>query len=92
MAVEPGHGEARESDTLGGLLTETLERFPERGDVVDLPARDEDHRDDDGLPTPVIARLTVTRLDGHRVDRVRVEVVTPAEDDAPATEDEEATR
>ncbi len=65
--------EARESDTLGGLITEQLERFPRVGDEVELEARDHAHRDEDDIPTPVLARLTVTRLDGHRVDRVIVE-------------------
>ncbi|WP_062318420.1 hemolysin family protein [Demequina maris] len=86
--------EARESDTLGGLLTERLERFPRVGDVVELEARDESARDEDGLPTPVTASMRVTRLDGHRVDRVVVEVVAPPEPDAESTDDarEEAGR
>ncbi|WP_062297012.1 hemolysin family protein [Demequina maris] len=86
--------EARESDTLGGLLTERLERFPRVGDVVELEARDESARDEDGLPTPVTASMRVTRLDGHRVDRVVVEVVAPPEPDADTTDDahEEAGR
>lgn len=69
--------EARESDTLGGLLTERLERFPRVGDTIDLEARDEDNRDDDDIPTPVVVRMSVTRLDGHRVDRLILEVLTP---------------
>ncbi|WP_062465480.1 hemolysin family protein [Demequina maris] len=86
--------EARESDTLGGLLTERLERFPRVGDVVELEARDESARDEDGLPTPVTANMRVTRLDGHRVDRVVVEVVAPPEPDSESTDDprEEAGR
>ncbi|WP_062294468.1 hemolysin family protein [Demequina phytophila] len=83
--------EARESDTLGGLLTELLERFPEVGDVVSLDARDEARRDDDGIPVPVIARVRVTRLDGHRVDRVVVEAVDVAPD-SEASADEEVER
>ncbi|MGO1488474.1 MAG: hemolysin family protein [Arachnia sp.] len=62
--------EGRESDTLGGLITERLERFPQVGDEVVLEIRDESRADSDGLPTPMAARLTVTRLDGWRVDRV----------------------
>ncbi|SEJ45817.1 hemolysin family protein [Demequina mangrovi] len=73
--------EARESDTLGGLLTERLERFPHVGDTVDLDARDESVRDEDGIATPVIARVRVTRVDGHRVDRVVVEAVPVRSDD-----------
>ncbi|WP_062312743.1 hemolysin family protein [Demequina rhizosphaerae] len=86
--------EARESDTLGGLLTERLERFPRVGDVVELDARDESERDEDGLATPVIAEVRVTRLDGHRVDRVVVAVVAPPDEDADDDDDttEEAGR
>ncbi|WP_084075991.1 hemolysin family protein [Demequina sp. NBRC 110052] len=79
--------EARESDTLGGFLTEHLERFPRLGDQITVEARDEDERDEDDLATPVRVRLTVTRLDGHRVDRVLLDVM-PAEDEA--TERKEA--
>jgi len=66
--------EGRESDTLGGLLTEELERFPRIGDEVVLAVRDESRPDDDGLPSPAQARLTVTRLDGWRVDRLTLAV------------------
>jgi CBS domain containing-hemolysin-like protein len=72
--------EARESDTLGGLLTERLERFPTVGDSIDVDALDQEMRDDDDLATPVVVRLTVTRVDGHRVDRL-VLAVMPREDD-----------
>jgi CBS domain containing-hemolysin-like protein len=71
--------EARESDTLGGLITEELQRFPHVGDVIEIDARDEDNRDEDDIPTPVKVRLRVTRRDGHRVDRLILEVV-PRED------------
>ncbi len=71
--------EARESDTLGGLLTETLQRFPTVGDSIDVNARDEDNRDGDDLTTPVIVRLTVTRVDGHRVDRLVFAVMDSAD-------------
>lgn len=78
--------EARESDTLGGLLTELLQRFPSVGDSVDVDVRDLDNRDPDDLATPVVVRLTVTRVDGHRVDRL-VFAVLPPEDAASATPD-----
>ncbi|WP_062377498.1 hemolysin family protein [Demequina pelophila] len=71
--------EGRESDTLGGLLTEALGRFPAVGDRVELAARDEAHRDEDGIATEVKVALTVTRLDGLRVDRVTLEA-TPLEE------------
>jgi hypothetical protein len=38
-------------------------------------ARDLDNRDEDDLTTPVVVELTVTRVDGHRVDRVLLAVV-----------------
>ncbi len=78
--------EARESDTLGGLLTERLQRFPSVGDSIDVDARDLDNRDPDDLATPVVVRLTVTRVDGHRVDRL-VFAVLPPEDAARDTPD-----
>ncbi|MDN4473739.1 hemolysin family protein [Demequina zhanjiangensis] len=73
--------EARESDTLGGLLTEHLERFPRLGDQIELEARDEDDRDEDDLAKPVRVRMTVTRLDGHRVDRVLLDVLPPSDEE-----------
>ncbi len=66
--------EARESDTLGGLITERLERFPQVGDEVVLEVRDESRMDSDGLPSPMAARLSVTRLDGWRVDRLTLSI------------------
>ncbi|MFV0634447.1 hemolysin family protein [Demequina sp.] len=83
--------EARESDTIGGLLTEHLERFPVLGDQLTIEARDERHRDEDDIPVPVDVRITVTRLDGHRVDRVLVETmpreVPGADDDSHARQE-----
>lgn len=73
--------EARESDTLGGLLTEQLQRFPSVGDSIDVEARDQNNRDADDIAIPVVVRLTVTRLDGHRVDRL-VFAVLPRDDDS----------
>lgn len=75
--------EGRESDTLGGLVTEQLERFPEVGDEVVLEARDAANPDADGIATPVNVRLTVTRLDGWRVDRL-VLAVEPTNDEESA--------
>nr|NLD39640.1 HlyC/CorC family transporter [Actinomycetales bacterium] len=76
--------EARESDTLGGLMTERLERFPRVGDEVVLRALDESQPDDVGLPQPVGVRLRVTRLDGFRVDRMLLTV----EDEVPSAQEE----
>ncbi|MFV0286835.1 MAG: transporter associated domain-containing protein [Demequina sp.] len=74
--------EAQESDTLGGFLTEQLERFPVPGDSIEVAAMNEADLDEDDLPTPVRARMTVTRVDGHRVDRIIIEVMPPADEDA----------
>ncbi|MEX5261762.1 transporter associated domain-containing protein [Kocuria sp. CPCC 205263] len=64
--------EGRESDTLGGLMAEKLDRLPLGRDTVTLEAVDHVHRDDDNLPTTTDVALTVVRLDGHRVDRIVV--------------------
>ncbi|MBI9115983.1 hemolysin family protein [Sanguibacter suaedae] len=64
--------EAEDAATLGGLVTERLERFPERGDTVDVDAWDTTNPDEDGLPTPALVRLTVTRTDGHRTAQLRM--------------------
>ncbi|MFW6090401.1 MAG: hemolysin family protein [Actinomycetota bacterium] len=63
------------SDTLGGLLTEHLGRLPEPADSVTLPALDLADTDD-GVPATVQVRLDVRRLDGRRVDRVRLHRTT----------------
>ncbi|MBC7290306.1 MAG: HlyC/CorC family transporter [Actinotalea sp.] len=73
--------EGEESDTLGGLVTEHLERFPEPGDAVVLDARDENDRDEDGIAASVRVRLEVTRLDGRRVDRLTLSVLGPEDED-----------
>jgi CBS domain containing-hemolysin-like protein len=64
--------EARLSDTLGGLVTERLGRLPEVGDTVMVTATDPGRPDPDGLPGPVPVELAVTRVDGRRVDRLRL--------------------
>jgi CBS domain containing-hemolysin-like protein len=53
-------------ETLGGLIGMHLGRMPEVGDTVEVEGRDDEggrHR----------VRLTVERLDGLRVDRIRLE-------------------
>lgn len=67
--------EAQWSDTLGGLLTEHLGRLPEPADSVTLSALDLADTDD-GVPAAVQVRLDVRRLDGRRVDRVRLHRIT----------------
>ncbi|MFF0990841.1 hemolysin family protein [Kocuria nitroreducens] len=64
--------EGQESDTLGGLMAEKLDRLPLAGDTVTFETVDHVHRDDDNLPTTTDVTLTVVRLDGHRVDRIVV--------------------
>ena len=64
--------EGEESDTLGGLLAEELDRLPRAGDTLTLEAVDHRHRDEDDLPTKAEIRLDVVRMDQHRVDRILV--------------------
>lgn len=52
--------DVRRYETLGGLVTATLDRIPAEGDTAELAG----------------TRLTVDRMDGFRVDQVRME--TPA--------------
>ncbi|WP_025274317.1 hemolysin family protein [Haloglycomyces albus] len=72
--------EGTESDTLSGLLTERLERFPEPGDAITVEASDLAHVDESGLPLPIIVRMTVESVDGHRAEQVILERVEPVED------------
>ncbi|WP_040156296.1 hemolysin family protein [Mobilicoccus massiliensis] len=69
--------EGRESDTLGGLVTEMLDRMPEPGDRVVLDAVDEVNRDEVDLPTPAYVDVTVMRMEGHRVASLHVRVRRP---------------
>lgn len=70
--------EAEETDTLGGLVTEHLGSLPDVGDLVTLEARDLAHTDEDGVPVDVEVTLEVTRLDGRRVDRIRLQRTSPS--------------
>lgn len=60
--------QAEQSETLGGLIIERLGRLAREGDVVIVQAPVI------GPDEPVVmdVALTVQRLDGHRIDRVRV--------------------
>jgi CBS domain containing-hemolysin-like protein len=69
--------EDEDYETLGGLITVGLERIPQVGDHVDLAATDSER-------APLAVTLTVTRMDGLRVDRVRLE-----HEPAPAREDDD---
>lgn len=64
--------EGEDSETLGGLLAERLDRLPEPGDEILLDALDHTHRDDDNLPTATRVTLAVTTLEGNRVDQIAV--------------------
>ncbi len=66
--------EDEEYETLAGLVAFELERMPEVGDVVEVMAADDERR-------PLRARLTVLRLDGLRLDRVRLEFEPAPEDE-----------
>jgi CBS domain containing-hemolysin-like protein len=64
-------------DTLGGLVLRELGRIPTSSDAVEVPLAA--RVDDDGDPhDPEVARLTVVRMDGLRVDKVRLEVLPGA--------------
>jgi CBS domain containing-hemolysin-like protein len=64
--------ESATTDTIAGLVTERLGRLPGTGDCVVLPVRDRASTDEDGLPTDTEIELTVVRLEGHRVDVLRL--------------------
>jgi CBS domain containing-hemolysin-like protein len=64
-------------DTLGGLLLRELGRIPTPGDAVEVPLRI--RFDDEGeAHASEVARLTVVRMDGLRVDKVRLQVLPGA--------------
>lgn len=54
-----------EYETVGGLVAHYLERLPDVHDSVEVPAVDREGRD-------LTATIRVERMDGHRVDRVRM--------------------
>ncbi|GAB3170431.1 hemolysin family protein [Myceligenerans halotolerans] len=76
--------EAEHADTIGGMVTERMGRFARTGDAMVTDAFDSSRLDEDGLPTPVRARLVVTGIDGRRVSRVRLtaEPATTEENDS----------
>jgi CBS domain containing-hemolysin-like protein len=59
--------EEDEFETLGGLISERLERVPELLDVVDITVVDRDGQEQ-------AMRLKVTEMDGHRVEKIRVSI------------------
>ena len=84
--------EGDETDTLGGLLAEHLDRMPQEGDTVVVDAVDHAHRDEDNLPTTTRLTLTVESMDGHRVDSVRAERSPVPDGGGDASGDAEAGR
>lgn len=68
--------EAEEADTVGGLLIERFGALPQVGDEVRVQARNEGEVDDDGIPATVAVSLSVARMDGRRVDRVLLRLVS----------------
>lgn len=79
--------ESEESESLGGLVVEQLGRLPDVGDAVtvaaqplNIPAA--------GTPWEAVqVELTVVRLDGLRVDRVRLRVLDSDSTTKPAGEE-----
>jgi putative hemolysin len=64
-------------ETAAGFLVASLGRLPKVGDAVALPG-DDDDPEDEGRDVRAV-RLTVTKVDGRRVERLRVSRV-PIED------------
>lgn len=62
--------EDEDYETVAGLIGFELGRVPGRGDSVHVEATDEEK-------LPLIAELSVLRMDGLRVDRVRLAVTRP---------------
>ena len=67
--------EDEEYETVAGLIAFELGRIPGQGDYVGVDARD---RSNDGAKVRV--RLSVVRMDGLRVDRVKLEVLGAGEE------------
>lgn len=62
--------EEEEVETIAGLITHHLERIPDVGDKTRVEAVDRDGRD-------ITVELQVERMDGHRIDRVRLSIKPP---------------
>jgi CBS domain containing-hemolysin-like protein len=61
--------EEDEVETIAGLVTHFLERIPRTGDTARIKAIDRDG-------TTITAELRVERMDGHRIDRIRMITTT----------------
>lgn len=64
--------EGEDSETLGGLIAEHLDRLPQEGDRIEIDTVDHAHRDEDDLPTAAGVSLTVNSMSGNRVDQITV--------------------
>ena len=71
--------EEREYETIGGLAIDVLERVPKVGETAAIPAID---RDGDDLQV----LLTIERMDGRRVDRLRLQLQANPGDEAVSEE------
>jgi CBS domain containing-hemolysin-like protein len=60
-------------DTIGGLVMRALGKVPEPGDRAEVPVPDLSDPDE---PRQQLAVLTVERMDGLRVDRIGLRVLT----------------
>ena len=69
--------EDEEYETVAGLIAFEIDRVPGQGDYIGVDARD---RLNEGAPVRV--RLSVVRMDGLRVDRVKMEVLGVGEETA----------
>lgn len=67
--------EEEEIETVGGLMADRLERIPEVGDQITVDAVDRDGKE-------IAAGLRVERMDGRRVDRLRMALGTEASEEA----------
>lgn len=63
----------KDVETLGGLLLMRLARIPKVGDAIEVPAVDRDGRQ-------LAATLRVERMDGNRIDRVRMKLAEAGPD------------
>ncbi len=63
-----------EFETIGGLVADRLEHIPNVGDTTTISAVD---REGNNLEV----NLTVERMDGRRVDRIRMRVTKQQEDE-----------
>ena len=68
-------------DTIAGLVLQVLGRVPEVGDLAEVPVPD---RSDPDEPRQRLAVLTVERMEGLRIDRLRLQL--PGADDTAAGE------